>query len=354
VEHSLKKGKVIEDFLIGSCYKVFRHLFLLLAVFIIVVDMYMAEPGEEEIGWSMLLICILNVIPAYVNVYLLVPELLLKNRFFSYILAVAGTVVLIIITILFLQLVVNRFDLEGEVEEYGRLALDLNLLSGMLNLFLFVAGSTVVVLIQQWMRYNKRIHEIKKTTLEAEIEQLKNQINPHFLFNMLNNANVLVKENPEQAARVLLKLDDLLKYQFAGVSQEKVLLTEDIKFLEDFLNLEKIRRDNFEFIIQQEGAIEKMQVPSLLFIPFVENAVKHNNDNKRLSYVHLYFKLEKDMLSFVCINSKSQEQQARKDQPGGLGLANIRRRLELIYGNSHVLEMVENEITYTVNLQIKI
>ncbi|MCD8193378.1 MAG: histidine kinase [Tannerellaceae bacterium] len=353
VDRFLKNSHIIESFFIGN-YRWLRHLFLLVVALVVVADMYDTGTGGLDTTPVVYWICFLNLVPVYINVYWLTPKLLLKNRIITYILSVVVIVSFVLLTIIYLQLFVNHFELDEEAGEFVEVAFWLNISSGIVTMFLLVAGSTAVVLIQQWMRYNKHINELRKITLKAELEQLKNQINPHFLFNMLNNANVLVKENPAQAAKVLVKLDDLLRYQFAGTSQEKVFLKDDIRFLEDFLNLEKIRRDNFEFSIRQEGEIGNIQIPSLLFIPFVENAVKHNNDNKRLSYVHLYFKLKEDMLSFVCINSKSQEQQAGKERPGGLGLANIRRRLELIYGNNHVLKMRENEITYTVILQIKI
>ena len=117
------------------------------------------------------------------------------------------------------------------------------------------------------------INELERSKTLTELEQLKNQINPHFLFNMLNNANVLTKKDPEKASQVLMKLSDLLRYQLYDSSRDKVLLTSDIHFLEDFLNLEKVRRDNFDYMISKEGNLSGVFIPPLLFISFVENAV---------------------------------------------------------------------------------
>ena len=99
--------------------------------------------------------------------------------------------------------------------------------------------------------------------------------------------------------------------------------------------------------------MEDITVPPLLFIPFVENAVKHNNDNRKLSYVHLYFKVEEESLTFICINSKPAEQKER-EADGGIGLANIRRRLELLYDTGHSLQIDETDITYTINLRLNL
>jgi len=151
---------------------------------------------------------------------------------------------------------------------------------------------------------------------------------------MLNNANVLTKKDPNKASEVLMKLSDLLRYQLYDSARDKVLLTSDIRFIEDFLNLEKVRRDNFDFLISKEGDLSGVQIPPLLFISFVENAVKHNNDTEKLSFVNLFFNVSNNELSFKCINSKPKIK-AIKNVTGGLGLKNIKRRLELLYPSTH-------------------
>ena len=198
-----------------------------------------------------------------------------------------------------------------------------------------------------------RINELEKTTLRSEMEQLKNQINPHFLFNMLNNANVLTQKDPVKASQVLMKLSDLLRYQLYDSARGSVLLTAEIHFLEDFLNLEQIRRDNFEYLVSKHGEISWVQIAPLLLITFVENAIKHNVDSEKKSYVHLYFEVGHSQLRFRCINSKPQII-SKKTEVGGLGLANVKRRLELIYPHTHTLEIVDNPDTYSVSLTISL
>ena len=97
--------------------------------------------------------------------------------------------------------------------------------------------SAAISLFMHWLRYNLRIDELESMTLQSELKFLKNQINPHFHFNMLNNANVLIKRNPEEASKVLFKLEDLLRYQINDSSRERVSLASDIRFLNDYLNL---------------------------------------------------------------------------------------------------------------------
>jgi len=181
---------------------------------------------------------------------------------------------------------------------------------------------------------------------------LKSQINPHFLFNMLNNANILIDENPRMSSQILIKLDDLLRYQMTDSTRDQVDLSADIGFLRDFLDLEKTRRDEFEYMISERGDINHVQVAPLLFIPFVENAIKHNHNDGGVSYVHLSFAVRNNNLEFICENSISQDQAEKKI--GGIGLANIKRRLDLLYKENYVLEQIKTDTTYTVNLALKL
>ena len=185
---------------------------------------------------------------------------------------------------------------------------------------------------------------------DAQLKYLQAQINPHFLFNMLNNANVLIKRNPEEASKVLFKLEDLLRYQINDSSRERVALASDIRFLNDYLNLEKIRRDHFQFTMEQEGDIDSIWIQPLLFIPFVENAVKHSFDSEHPSSVHLSFKVEENRLEFRCENTMPAV--AVSNKVGGIGLANIQRRLGLLYPDRYELKQIENENRYMVTLCI--
>jgi ligand-binding sensor domain-containing protein len=194
--------------------------------------------------------------------------------------------------------------------------------------------------------------QLKAQAKKLQSEQLKNQINPHFLFNTLNNAHVLTRKDPLKAAQVLIKLSDLLKYQLYDSAGNRVVLSADIQFIKDFLDLEKIRRDQFEYSVVHEGNLSNILIAPLLFIIFVENAVKHNMDAEKVSFVHLRFWIEDEHLCFNCTNSKPAK--AQHTEVGGLGLANVKRRLELLYPEQHSLSVVNGADIFTVDLKIKV
>jgi len=223
------------------------------------------------------------------------------------------------------------------------------LIANFYTTFLVVA----IKFIREKVRSDRRNALLEKEKTENELRFLKSQMNPHFLFNAINSIYVLIKKDPDFAGLTLVKFADMLRYQLYDSSREHVLLTADIRFLTDFLNLEKIRRDNFDFIVSKEGEIDNIQIPPHLFITFIENAVKHNVDPEMGSYVYAWFNVYGDELRFKCVNSKPQ-QTIGKNGAGGLGLANARRTLELLYPDRHRLEIQDEATIYSVNLTIQL
>lgn len=333
------------EFFVFKKYRWFRHS-VLIVFSILALYHTEAEYIEPVETYNHILIFFQVMVVSYVNMYYLVPNFLFKNNYLAYSISVISGIILVLIT----------HDIFAAVFESDLLPHqndDINIFSFSFVTLVLIIASAAVKLFQQWVLDAQLIYELKQAKTSAELEQLKNQINPHFLFNMLNNANVLTKKDPDKASQVLMKLSDLLRYQLYDSGRDKVLLTSDIHFLEDFLNLEKIRRDSFDFVISKEGDLSGVLIPPLLFISFVENAVKHNNDTAKASYVNLFFDVNNDELFFKCINSKPIVK-AVTTNSGGLGLINVKRRLELLFPHSHTLIIENDQETYSVALTIKL
>ena len=352
-----KTDHIVPDFLLSPQKRVYRHLLLQLIVFFITINVFWDKPDELIItpprirSWIGYFLMIDMLI--YVNAYVLVPRFLLKGRFLRYLLSSTTLILLCIIILGTLQTLFE--DTRFESIPPSPSVMWLNIISSTVSCGLLVAASSALVIFKHWISNNQRIDELEAATLQSELKFLKSQINPHFLFNMLNNVYVLIKKGRDEAAEVLFKLEDLLRYQLNDSSQEKIQLNSDIHFMNDFLNLEKIRRDNFNYIISKEGDINKVWLPPLLFIPFVENAVKHNTDSENASFVHLSFIVQDNRLLFRCENSiPLPEEEVKEPRIGGLGLKNIKRRLELVYPGRHSLEIIEMKQSYTVNLQLEL
>lgn len=333
-------------FLVSPEYRLLRHCLLILFITLVIFN---SQPQfiEPVMTIIRILLVLLFVGLFYTNMYLLVPRFLFKNQYGTYALWVM--IIIAVIACCYFagwQMLLPYRRADAYRESAGLLSLAFIVL-------VLTMSSTAIKLFQRSLRDSLRINELEKITLRSEMEQLKNQINPHFLFNMLNNANVLTQKDPLKASQVLMKLSDLLRYQLYDSTRTRVLLTAEIHFLEDLLSLEQIRRDNFEYFVSKQGELSWVQIAPLLLITFVENAIKHNMDVDGKSFVHLYFDIHHKELHFKCINSKPRIA-AAKNEVGGLGLANVKRRLELIYPAKNSLKIDDNPDTYTVSLIISL
>ena len=333
-------------FFVSDQYRIFRHFTL---IFFITLVMFNSQPQFVEPVLTIIRIALvlMFVVLFYTNMYWLVPRLLFKDQYLTYVL----WVLVIIAVIAFIYF--SSWEILGAYRRADAYKEAAGIFSLSFIVLVLMMSSTAIKLFQRSLKDSIRISELEKATMRSELEQLKNQINPHFLFNMLNNANVLTQKDPTKASQVLMKLSDLLRYQLYDSARASVLLTGDIHFLEDFLNLEQIRRDNFDYIVSKQGELSGVQIAPLLLIPFVENAIKHNVDQEGRSYVHLYFDVQNGDLNFKCVNSKPQVK-LNKNEVGGLGLANVKRRLELIYPGKHTLHIVDNHNTYSVILTLSV
>lgn len=341
-------------FLLDDKYSVYKHLFMQAMILLITIGVFFDTPDTLNLsfnrfcGWITYFL-FMNML-VYTNVYVLFPHFLARGKVKQYAISVVLFTVFALLVLIILQ---NYFyDIAVVHHQPSTMAIFLSISSSFLAIILFIGGMSALLLFKPIVQTNMRMRELKTATIRSELQFLKSQINPHFLFNTINNANILVEDEPELATNILTKLDRLLKYQLEDSQKEKVYLKDDIKFLSDYLDLERIRRDQFEFSVKTDSPIDSITIPPLLFIPFVENAVKHNSNSNGLSYVNLIFRIEDDILIFICENSKAIV--PAQKEIGGIGLTNITRRLELLYKNNYTLNKNETELQYTAKLILKI
>lgn len=223
------------------------------------------------------------------------------------------------------------------------------------NIFFFVVITSSLKFLREFLRKQELLIKSENEQLKTELSLLKSQVNPHFLFNTLNNLYGLILQNQNsQAAEITLKLSDLMRYILESSKTEKVSLKKEIKFLEDYLALEKIRLSQQADICLEVSGIESdVFVAPLLFIPLVENAFKHGFQTlSKDSFAHFSLALQGNELYFEAHNSvgKTIENQAKS----GTGLDNLRKRLALIYPTKHFLEIEEKENSFKLTLQINL
>lgn len=322
---------------------------------------------------------------AYFNLYILKPFLLDKRKLGLYALAVSTTV------LIFPLLHHTVLNLVMGVEDCIDCGIPpISMTSDFLSFYIFVCleimfvlgTTTAIQLFQDLSRARGRIQNLENKKLQTELDLLKAQINPHFLFNSLNNIYVLTRTNPPQASEIILQLSDLLSYQLYDCAKEKVLLEKEIEYLQNFLDVHRIRRDKAHISFNFKGNSKGISIPPLLFIPFVENAVKHGNSVSENGYIKVEMtvsdsgegmedssrnssgsgvtlndetkpgKLSGRILTFRIANTKGDP--LPQTTKGGLGLENVKRRLELLYPSRHRLEIQNEDNIFSVDLEIEL
>ncbi|SKB48582.1 sensor histidine kinase [Daejeonella lutea] len=196
--------------------------------------------------------------------------------------------------------------------------------------------------------------QLEKQAVEAELYYLKSQINPHFLFNTLNNIHTLVYKQALAAPEAVLQLASLMRYMIYESNSPLVPLSREMTYLQDYMSLQQLKYKNSPVVdLQVEGLTDSCHIAPLLFIHLLENAYKHSPARLEPGEVKVNMKITGDTLTFMVQNPVSTNPGRKVDEPGGIGLPNVRKRLALLYPGKHSLEANNSGGTFTVKLKIQ-
>ncbi len=235
----------------------------------------------------------------------------------------------------------------------GRIPPNFDILEGVIVVLLtYALKYTLIAFITQ-----NELLRLQKEKLQLELNALKAQIHPHFLFNTLNNLYSLTLKNSDKASEIVLKLSDIMRYVLYQANEDKVPLQKELDFVDNFMELQRIRyNDKYEITLSSNGKTTDLQVAPLLFIDFIENAFKHGLE-KRFNdgFVRVFISIKNSKLEFKVINSNSQGEELVPERISqGIGLSNARKRLAIIYPGKHDLTIQEHGETYEINLKLEL
>ena len=301
---------------------------------------------------------VFQAIAVYFNLYYLIPKVLKKGRFSAYITYLLLTVVVTSILIIpgyYLSAYVSGQTVQ---QVYG---------AGSCYVFFFgnalpstlatITFAMSIKLTKNWIQTERRQQLLENEKLETELKFLKNQFNPHFLFNTINSIFFLIHKNPDKASASLAKFSDLLRYQLYECNDQQISLSKEITFLENSIELEKLRlNNNIEVLLQiNQQRTGHLGIAPFILMPFVENAFKHVSKNADTpNWIRIKLGLEHQQLDFSISNSVSQDSFNEVVSYGGIGLKNVRRRLDLIYPGQYDLEVKRNNASFEIRLQLNL
>jgi two-component system, LytTR family, sensor kinase len=286
----------------------------------------------------------------YTTNYVFIPHLFYKKKYGWFALAFIGLVVVSsTIKMNILGRIMDRPDLYSLSGDLKRKVYD-NMIP---HFFLGIAGAAIKVMVD-YTRLQKRLAEIAMEKAAAELNFLKSQINPHFLFNSLNSVYFLIDRNNTVARESLHKFSDMLRYQLYEMNGERIPVEREIGYLQDYVSLQQLRKDE-KYTVSFECApgVAGFSLEPLLLIPFVENAFKHvSSHGDAPNFVRIALARKDDEFIFTTENSTGPFKAT--DPHSGIGLKNVRRRLELLYPGKFDLDVQDSPGIYKVNLTLKI
>lgn len=221
---------------------------------------------------------------------------------------------------------------------------------------IFVIGFTVTT---KWVSLLKKTESLEREKKQAELELLKSQLNPHFFFNTLNSLYSLAQEKSEKTEQVVLKLSDLMNYMLYETEYDFVPLEKEIDYIRSYIELEEIRYGSrFTCNFSLEGSTKDINVPPMILLPFIENAFKHGvNQESENAWITIFLSITDGVLEFKLENSLAKfvtSKKSKRESNGGIGILNVKKRLELLYLNKHELVCTKKDDSYSIALTINL
>lgn len=291
----------------------------------------------------------------YITSYLLLPKLFYRHKYVVFVIVYIGLIVVSsVIKMKILGHYLNNSLLLDFAGNWKARVYD-NIIP---HFFLVTAGAAIKVMFD-YTRMQQRLAEVAKEKAETELDFLKSQINPHFLFNSLNSVYFLIDKNNAEARQALHKFSEMLRYQLYEMGDEKVPIEKEIEYLSDYMDLQQLRRDEKYLVnFTCDSTVKGFSIEPLLLIPFLENAFKHvSHHNLGNNFINVDLQRSNGSFDFRVENSIEQRAIPTAKSPvvsGGIGLPNVKRRLELLYPGKHELAIDTSDTTFSVHLNLKL
>jgi len=299
----------------------------------------------------------------YINYLVLVPLLFFKRKRASYIISVAALAIgFFFISYLPNSYIIKRSDRSQNIEPQIDRPMESPTIFMLRHAYNYTLASAVIVFLSLGLgslnrqtEIERKQEELVKEKLNSELAFLKNQISPHFFFNTLNNIYSLVEINKEDAKDSIIKLSKLMRYLLYESDHGETSLNREIEFMNNYIDLMKLRLTNkVDLNVTFPSVDDKIAVPPLLFIPFIENAFKHGTGSRDKSLIHISMETRDDSLIFKCRNTiMAQNNGSASLSDSGIGLDNAVKRLNLLFPDSHDLKIGTDNGFFNVNLIIR-
>ena len=329
-------------------FTVWIHLLAWIAFLLVPLIFIESATGRERfmiMGWFLQ---ILMAAYFYYNYLFLIPRFLLRRRILVYFLMLlAGYSIVSLVNVAFV------YGTFGMIDHHHAFSFWRAVLSPLSPAIMIFALSSALRITIEWFRNERQKKEMESEKLASELAFLKSQVNPHFLFNILNNICSLARKKSDETENAIIRLSQIMRYMLQDSKDEKVSLGREVEYLNSYMDLQKLRLPDHvktEFIV--EGDPDLLSIEPLLLIPFIENAFKHGVSFQGCSEISIRLVVLEKALLFTVKNGIARGTEENDGQGSGIGLKNVKRRLELLHPESHQLRITDDGTWYNVELKI--
>ncbi len=291
----------------------------------------------------------------YFILYLLIPRYLLVRKYVKFFLLLTFSFSVVVV----IEWTINYYLMYPWVyEDWEKWKASMHYLSGdafslYISIGFVVLLASAIKLVKQWFESQQSKADLEIQNRKSELALLRSQVNPHFLFNTLNNIDALIRKDPEKASDSVMKLSAIMRYFIYEADTDKVPLQKEVDYLESFIELQRLRYTNDRFIeYRRNGSLEGILIAPMLFVPFVENAFKHGTRRNLSPGISITLDILPGKVRLEVWNYFEGEGNGNNHIGPGIGLTNVERRLKLLYPEKHRLEIEKRENRFIISLEI--
>lgn len=333
--------------------RLIQHFLFWLVSFRILLEMFSSSSEILKIDYIYTSVFLFTImIPVYINLYFSIPVFLSKRKFVLFFLAFS---LLVLLFSGFNKLMFDKL-IDYIFKEYYFISY-FEFVDIVKYFVVFLLITSLLKLSKAWFfvsEARQKLAETEKQKIENELQALKSQVNPHFMFNSLNNIYSLALKKSDRAPDAIIKLGDILRYTIYEAQEEKVTLGKELKLIRDFVDLQKMRSRFSRVKLETSGINEKHVIAPLLFLPLIENGFKHGVKGDTDGYLNINIYQEENKLTFTTENNKGKVDVVEKQKYAGIGIENVRRRLELSYPGGHEFRIFDEDDRFRVELTINL
>ena len=331
-------------------YRILNHVFFWVFIYVFYTTPFVLSYGFSADAFINLIYLPFDILTVYAVIGFLIPRLLFKDR--KILLFVLGTAGVISINIFISQII--KYDIQPRLGFWVvKRPFVVDMFYSLLTNFMIVGTASALIFLRYSFTIQLKQSELIRRSIQSELGILRSQVNPHFLFNVLNNIDALIFEDKEKASNAIFLLSKIMRYMLKESSTEKAKLNKEIEYIQDYLELAKLSFENENYLdFKVNGNVNGKEIPPLLFIPIIENAIKHCNKQSAVPGIYIEFLIADEFIELKTSNYIKRNDFKLPDSGTGTGLKNVEKRLKLIFAENYTFEVNKKADKFEVYLKV--